>query len=220
MPMGENRNSATSSTRMPALWRGKAPLILASKSPSRRALLRAAALDVEVVAPDVDERELEHRHFAAGGSLDGLAGVLARAKALAVSDQRPEAYCLGADQTLALDGRLMHKPRDVAEAAESLAALGGTTHRLNSAFCMAFAGRELVIDNDFADLQMRPLDLATIARYLDRAGPSALASVGAYQVEGLGVHLFDRIEGDHAAILGLPMLKLLAWLRRENLISL
>jgi septum formation protein len=218
--MGEGLILTPTATRRPALWRGGGPLILASRSSSRRALLTAAGLEIEVVAPEVDERELESRHFAAGGSLDGLAGVLARAKALAVSALRPEAYCLGADQTLALKGRVMHKPRDFAEAAESLAALGGKTHRLNSAFCVAFGGRDLVLDNDYADLRMRPLDLDTIARYLDRVGPPGLSNVGSYQVEGLGVHLFDRIEGDHATILGLPMLKLLAWLRRENLISL
>ena len=218
--MGEDGISLRTPARPPGLWRGGGPLILASKSSSRHALLTAAGLDVEVALPDVDERDLERRHFASGGSLEGLAAALARAKALAISRLRPDAYCLGADQTLALEGRVMHKARDFAEAAETLAALGGKAHRLNSAFCVAFAGEALVVDNDHADLRMRPLDLDTIGRYLDRVGSAALSSVGSYQVEGLGVHLFDRIEGDHAAILGLPMLKLLAWLRRENLISL
>jgi septum formation protein len=173
-----------------------------------------------VVAAEVDERALEDQHLARGGSLEGLACELARVKALAVSAIRPDAYCLGADQTLTLEGRIIHKSRDFDEAARTLAGLSGKTHRLTSAFCVARSGRPLVIDSDHADLQMRPLDPVTIWRYLDRAGPSVLASVGAYQIEGLGAHLFERIEGDHFVVLGLPMLRLLAWLRRESLISL
>ena len=114
----------------------------------------------------------------------------------------------------------MHKPRDLNEAAQSLVALSGRTHRLISAFCVARSGRTLVVESDRADLRMRALDRPTIARYLDLAGTSVLSSVGAYQIEGLGVHLFDRIEGDFTTILGLPMLKLLACLRRERLVSL
>jgi nucleoside triphosphate pyrophosphatase len=206
--------------RPPSLWRAAQPLILASKSRSRRALLSAVGLDAEVVAAEVDERALEHRHLARGGSLDSLASELAQAKALAVSAIRPDAYCLGADQTLTLEGRIFHKAGDFSEARRSLAALSGKTHRLTSAFCVARSGQPLVVDGDHADLRMRPLDPVTISRYLDRAGQAALASVGGYQVEGLGAHLIDRIEGEHSVVLGLPMLRLLAWLRRESLISL
>jgi nucleoside triphosphate pyrophosphatase len=204
----------------PLLWRAAQPLILASKSRSRLALLSAVGLDAEVVAAEVAERALEDQHLARGGSLEGLACELARVKALAVSAIRPDAYCLGADQTLTLEGGIVHKSRDFDEAARTLAALSGKTHRLISAFCVARFGQSLVIDSDHADLQMRPLDPVTISRYLDRAGPSVLASVGAYQTEGLGAHLFERIEGEHSVVLGLPMLRLLAWLRRESLISL
>ena len=207
-------------TPLPPVWRRAEPLILASRSRSRQALLSAVGLDVEVLAADIEERALEDRRVAAGGSLEGLAIELARAKALAVSALRPDAYCLGADQTLMLEGRIFHKSRDFTEAARSLAELAGKTHRLTSAFCVARAGESLVIDSDNASLQMRPLDPVTISRYLDRAGPEILACVGAYRVEGLGAHLFDRIEGDFSVVLGLPMFKLLAWLRRENLISL
>jgi septum formation protein len=132
----------------------------------------------------------------------------------------PNAYCLGADQTLALEGRTFHKSRDLDEARRSLAALSGKTHRLTSAFCVAHSSHPLVIDSDYADLTMRPLDPVTISRYLDRSGPAALTSVGGYQVEGLGAHLIDRIEGEHSVVLGLPILRLLAWLRREGLIEL
>ena len=217
------RDAGTSSSiraLSPSMWRGAQPLVLASKSRSRQALLSAVGLDAEVVAAEVDERKVEARHFAHGGSLESLAGELARAKALAVSAARPDAYCLGADQTLTLEGRIFHQSRNFDEARRSLAALSGKTHRLTSAFCVARAGQSLVVDRDHADLRMRALDPVTISRYLDRAGPAALESVGGYQVEGLGAHLMDRIEGEHSVVLGLPMLRLLAWLRRENLISL
>ena len=205
---------------LPPLWRGAAPLVLASKSESRRALLSAAGLDAEFVAPEVDESALEDRYLAGGGSLENLALELARAKALAVSALRPDAYCLGADQTLTLEGRILHKSRDLAEAAQTLAALAGRTHRLTSAFCVARSGQALVVDRDHADLRMRALDPARFRAISNAPGPACWPRVGAYQVEGLGVHLFDRIEGDHSVVLGMPMLRLLAWLRRENLISL
>jgi septum formation protein len=195
-------------------------LILASRSPTRLGLLTAVGLCPEALGPDLDERAFEDRHLARGGSLESLAGALAQAKALVVSAMRPDAYCLGADQTLALEGRIFHKPRNFDEAQRSLAALSGKTHRLTSAFCVARSGRPLVVHSDHADLGMRALDPATISRYLDWAGPAAMASVGGYQVEGLGAHLMDRIEGEHSIVLGLPMLSLLAWLRRENLIQL
>ena len=207
-------------TSLPPLWRGDGPLVLASRSESRRALLSAAGLDAESVAPEVDERALEDAYLAGGSLLENVAVELARAKALAVSAKRPDAYCIGADQTLTLEGRIFHKSRDLVEAAQTLAALAGKTHCLTSAFCVARAGQALIVHRDHADLQMRALDPGEISRYLERPGPGVLASVGAYQGEGLGIHLFERIEGDHSVVLGLPMLSLLAWMRRENLISL
>ncbi len=218
--MGEVQISRPKSTRSTSVWRGAQPLILASKSRSRLALLSAVGLDAEVVAAEIDERALEDGHLTRAGSLESLAMELARAKALAVSAIRPDAYCLGADQTLTLQGRIIHKSRNFDEAARTLAALSGKTHRLTSAFCIARSGESLVVDSDHADLRMRPLDTATISRYLDRTGAAAMASVGAYQAEGLGAHLFDRIEGEHSIVLGLPVLRLLAWLRHESLISL
>jgi septum formation protein len=207
-------------TAWPSLWRGAGPLILASTSTSRRALLSAAGLEAESVAPKVDERGLEDHHLAGDGSLEDLPLRLAEAKALAVSVMRPDAYCIGADQILTLEGRIFHKSRDLAEGAKTLTALSAKTHRLTSAFCVARAGEALVVHRDHADLRMRALDPDEILRYLERAGPDVLTSVGVYQGEGLGIHLFEHIEGDHSVVLGLPMLSLLAWLRRENLISL
>ena len=202
------------------LWAGAEPLVLASTSGARRALLVNAGLDAEVLGASIDERAFERRYFANNGSLADLAARLAEAKAHAVSALRPEAYCLGADQTLTAGDTLLHKPRSLDEAAETLAVLSGRTHRLTSAFCIARAGETLVVETDRADLQMRAFDRQTIGRYLDLAGPAVLSSVGAYQIEGLGVNLFDHFEGDFTTILGIPMLKLLAWLRRERLVSL
>src|SRR5262249_16094478 len=125
---------------LPSLWRGAGPLVLASRSESRRALLSAAGLDAETIAPEVDERAAEDRYLAKGGEIEDIAIELARAKAIGVSAKRPDAYCIGADQTLTIDGRIFHKSRDLVEGAQTLAALAGRTHRLISAFCVARAG--------------------------------------------------------------------------------
>jgi len=204
----------------PSLWTGREKLVLASKSASRRHLLESAGLVFEVEAADIDERALESEFLAAGGKSEALALALARAKALEVSARRPGAPCVGADQILTLEGRLLHKSETMESAARTLGALSGRTHRLTSAFAIAREGRILGEGQERADLTMRALDSRQIALYLACAGPGVLASVGVYQIEGLGVHLFDAIEGDHATILGLPMLKLLACLRREGMLAL
>jgi septum formation protein len=187
---------------------------------SRRSLLAAVGLFPEIAASDIDERMLEARFLTGGGSVEVLARQLAYAKAIAVNASRLEAYCLGVDQTLTLGKRPFHKPRDFAEAAHALATLSGRTHRLTTAFCVVHRGKALVIDHDTADLHMRALDKGIVGRYLEFAGSDVLSSVGVYQLEGSGLHLFDHISGDQTTILGLPMLKLLAWLRRQGLISL
>jgi len=204
----------------PSLWIGREKLVLASKSASRRRLLESAGLAFEVEAADIDERALESEFLAAGGRSEGLALALARAKALEVSARRPGAPCIGADQILTLEGRLLHKSETMESAARTLRALSGRTHRLTSAFAIAREGRILGEGQERADLTMRALDSRQIALYLACAGPGVLASVGVYQIEGLGVHLFDAIDGDHATILGLPMLKLLARLRSEGMLAL
>ncbi len=204
----------------PSLWIGREKLVLASKSASRRHLLESAGLAFEVEAADIDERALESAFLAAGGESEALALALARAKALEVSARRPGALCIGADQMLTLEGRLLHKSETIESAARTLRALSGRTHRLTSAFALARGGRILGEGQERADLTMRALDSRQIALYLACAGPGVLASVGVYQIEGLGVHLFDAIDGDHATILGLPMLKLLACLRGERMLAL
>ena len=204
----------------PSLWISRDKLVLASKSASRRRLLESAGLAFEVEAADIDERAVESEFLATGGSIEPLALALARAKAHKVSVRRPGALCVGADQILTLDGRVLHKSATPQEAARTLRALSGRTHRLISAFAVAREGRILGEGEERADLTMRALDSRQIELYLSCAGPGALASVGVYQIEGLGVHLFDAIEGDHATILGLPMLKLLACLRGEGALAL
>jgi septum formation protein len=201
---------------MSAVWRGDA-LVLASTSATRRALLDAAGLPVEARAPGVDERAVEAA--AAGLSPEGLAGRLAEAKALAVSRTAPGRIVLGADQVLDLDGRVFHKPADREGARAHLAALAGRTHALRSAAVLARDGAVVATLCETARLAMRPLPPDAIARYVEAAGDRVLSSVGAYQLEGLGVHLFERIEGDHSTILGLPLLPLLAHLRALGLLA-
>ncbi|MGO4872578.1 MAG: Maf family protein [Roseiarcus sp.] len=204
----------------PSLWIGQERLVLASKSASRRHLLESAGLPFDVETAEIDERKLESEFLARGEPSDALALALARAKALEVSVRRPRALCVGADQILTLEGRVVHKSESLEAAARTLYAMSGRTHRLTSAFAIAREGRIVGEGQDSADLTMRALDSRQIDRYLACAGPGVLASVGVYQLERLGVHLFDAIDGDHATILGLPMLKLLAALRSEGMLAL
>ncbi len=201
----------------PSLWRGAAPLLLASTSPTRRALLASAGLDPETRSPGVDERAVEAQ--AAGLSPENLAERLAAAKAAAVAGQAPDRVVIGADQVLDLDGTVFHKPADRAGAAAHLARLQGRSHALHSAVALAVDGAVAEVFVVTARLTMRPLDEAGIKAYLDAAGPAVTGSVGAYQLEGAGIHLFDRIEGDHSTILGLPLLPLLARLRGRGLLA-
>jgi septum formation protein len=199
------------------LWRGNDPLILASQSRARQTLLANAGIDFEAVPAEIDERAVQQ---ASGLSApDDIATLLAREKSLFVSARRSGRYVLGADQTLALGTRLFSKPAGRAQAAEQLHALTGRHHELYSAVAVARDGKILFEEVAIARMTMRRLDEAEIDAYLDEAGAAVASSVGAYQLEGLGVHLFERIEGDHFTILGLPLLPLLAFLRRERLLG-
>jgi septum formation protein len=199
------------------LWRGKHPLVLASQSRARQTLLANAGIDFEAIAADIDERAVQQN---SGLSAPGdIAALLAREKALAVSMRLSGRYIVGADQTLALGTRLFSKPSGRAQAREQLRALAGRSHELHSAVAVARDGKILFESAALARMTMRRLGEAEIDAYLDAAGEAVTSSVGAYQLEGLGVHLFERIEGDHFTILGLPLLQLLAFLRSERLLG-
>jgi septum formation protein len=199
------------------IWRGKDPLILASQSRARQMLLANAGISFDAVPADIDERSVQKN---SGLSAPGeIASLLAREKALFVSSKNPGRYVVGADQTLALGNRLFSKPAGRAQAAEQLHLLAGHTHELHSAIAVARDTEIMFSDVVVAGMTMRRLDESGIEAYLDQAGQAVTTSVGAYQLEGLGVHLFERIEGDHFTILGLPLLPLLKFLRGEGLLG-
>jgi septum formation protein len=199
------------------IWRGTKSLILASQSRARQALLANAGIAFEAIPADIDERALQQaRGLSAPGD---IAALLAREKAVTVSSRHPGRFVVGADQTLALGRRLFSKPDGRAQAAEQLRALAGQTHELHSAVAVARDSKIMFADVAVARMTMRPLDDHAISAYLDAAGEAVTASVGAYQLEGLGIHLFGRVEGDHFTILGLPLLPLLEFLRGHQLLS-
>lgn len=198
------------------LWRGGAPLVLASKSAARRALLEVARLPYEAISVEVDERALEAAEVEKGADPAGVATVLARAKALAGSAVRSGRLVIGADQTLALGSEAFHKPADRAAARLQLERLSGGTHALHSALALVRDGEVLFETVDSAYLSMRGLSAPALDAYLAAAGDSVLGSVGGYQLEGLGIHLFERVAGDHSVILGLPLLPLLSFLRHRG----
>jgi len=197
------------------LWVGGSPLVLASRSESRHAVLTAAGIPHEVEPADIDERRIEQE---AAPTAAGVACLLAREKALAVSLRRPRAFVLGADQTLAAGPRLFSKPSGRAAAREQLLLLRGRTHELHSGIAVVRDKVVLFEHHEVARLTMRAFSEAFLDSYLDVVGAAAQASVGAYQLEKIGIQLFERIEGDHFVILGLPLLALLQFLRREGLL--
>src|SRR5262249_27508386 len=197
-----------------ALWLGETPLVLASKSAVRQALLHAAGIAVEVVPADLDERALERS--APASDPGSIAALLAREKARAVAAPRPERLVLGADQTLALGEQRCSKPSDRAAARAQLRALRGQTHALHTAVALLRGGTVLFEHREVARLTMRAFSNDFLESYLDAAGAAVTASVGGYQLERVGVQLFERIEGDHFGILGLPLLALLRYFREQR----
>ena len=200
-----------------ALWRVADPLVLASKSAVRRALLEAAGVPVEIDVADIDERGIEQGSGLADPGQ--IAKLLSGEKARAVSLKRPGRIVLGADQTLALGERRFSKAPNRAAAREQLLALRGKTHSLHSGAAAVRDGKVLYEHVSTARLTMRAFSEEYLDRYLDTVGDAALASVGGYQLEGVGAQLFERIEGDHFTVLGLPLLPLLEWLRGARLLE-
>ncbi|HEY4983246.1 MAG TPA: Maf family protein [Pseudolabrys sp.] len=199
------------------LWLARQPLVLASKSDIRGKILAAAGLRFEIRPAQIDERAVE----AKAGPPDAAAAarLLARAKAQSVSATRPGQLVLGADQTLARGNTRFSKPKDRAAAGEQLRALRGRTHELNSALALVQDGKVLFDCVNTARLTMRDFSDRFLDDYLEMAGAAALGSVGGYQLEGIGIHLFERVEGDYFTILGLPLLPLLVFLRQNDFID-
>jgi septum formation protein len=196
------------------LWRDGQPLVLASKSAIRQALLRDAGVPVEIVPADIDERAIEER--ARLRDPGEVAGLLAFEKARAVAMIWPHRLVLGADQTLALGERRFSKPTDRAAARAQLAALRGRSHELHTAIVLARGGVALFQHRDVARLTMRDFTDVFLDDYLDAVGDAVLTSVGGYQLERAGIQLFEHIEGEHFVILGLPLLPLLGYLRQQG----
>lgn len=194
-------------------------IILASTSPFRRQLLENAGLKVEPVAPEVDERAVEEALEGSDVNPEDVAQILAEAKAVEVSERYPDRWIIGGDQTLSLGDEVFHKPKDMEGARRHLLALSGKTHQLNSGVVLARNGETVWRQVSIARMTMRPLDPAFIGRHLARVGDVALKSVGAYQVEGEGIQLFEKIDGDYFTIVGLPLLPLLAKLRELKVID-
>lgn len=195
-------------------------IILASGSPFRRHLLQNAGIAFKAIPAEIDERTVEAAISAdAGVAPEDVALILAEAKAMDVSSRNPGALVIGSDQTLSLDDEVLHKVDDMEQARRRLLLLSGKTHHLNSAITLVLDGEVLWHHVSVAAMTMRKLDPGFIGRHLSQAGPGILASVGAYQIEGLGIQLFERIEGDTFTIVGLPLLPLLAELRRLEAID-
>lgn len=194
-------------------------IILASTSPSRRALLENAGLAFEAVAPEIDERAVETTLETSRVAPEDVATILAEAKAQEVSDRFPGAWVIGGDQTLSLGDEVLHKPPDMEAARRRLLALSGHIHQLSTSVVLARDGETEWRHTETARLAMRELDPAFIGRHLSHVGDKALSSVGAYQFEGEGIQLFERIDGDYFAILGLPLLPLLKALREREIID-
>lgn len=194
------------------------PVILASTSPTRSAILAAAGVAFETTAPGVDEDAVKAGLVAEGASPRDVADALAELKAIRVSRRHP-GLVIGADQTLELDGDLISKAQSLHEARQRLLQLRGQEHRLHSAVVVARDGHAIWRELKSPRLTMRPFSDAFLDDYLQREGEAMLGSVGGYRIEGLGMQLFQAVEGDHYAILGLPLLGLLDLLRRHGALA-
>ena len=194
-------------------------LILASASPSRRALMQAAGLRFDAIPAAVDEAGLNEAAQAEGLRPAEAAVLLADAKARAVARRTPEALVIGSDQLMVCNDRWFDKPPDMVAAEAHLRALSGRTHQLVNGTVAWRGGQRIWQNAAVATLHVRQLGDAFIAAYLAAEGEALLATVGAYRMEGLGMHLFSAVEGEHSTILGLPMLPLLGFLRQQGLLT-
>lgn len=194
-------------------------LLLASRSPARIAMLEAAGVPFATLSVETDEEAAKQALLAREADARTIAEALAELKAVAASRMRPDALVLGCDSTVAdAAGALVSKARDRADAARQLRLLAGSTHELHSAVVASRGGVPVWRHVATARLKMRDFSDAFLEAYLDREWPAIGGCVGGYRLEGLGVQLFETIEGDHFTILGLPLLALLGWLREQGLL--
>ncbi len=202
-----------------SLWQDKDPLILASTSVTRLKLLQDIFIPVDPVGPDINERGIEEILQAENTHPAQIALALADAKAREVAKNNAGRWIVAADQTLALGAEQFHKPNSIEQAGAQLKKLRGQTHQLHSAF-VCYRGEERRFAHvETAQLTMREFSDTFLTSYLNAAGSRVTHSVGAYQIEGLGIHLFEKIEGNHSTILGLPLIPLLAFLRDAGLVE-
>lgn len=194
-------------------------IILASTSPTRQAMLRAAGLDFTSVAPRVDEVSIRDALIAEGANPRDIADTLAEMKARKVAEKHPPAIVLGCDQVLALDRRVFGKPETPEEACDQLRALRGQSHKLLSAIVVYEGAQPVWRHVGEAQLTMHALSDTYLQDYVTRNWESIRHSVGAYKIEEEGIRLFSAISGDHFTILGLPLLPLLAWARTKGIIA-
>lgn len=196
----------------------QAPLILASRSEARAAMLRAAGVVVEVLPAAVDEAAIKQAMAEDAAAPRDVADALAEFKARRVAGRAPGLRVLGADQVLVCEGRLFDKPATVAEAGEQLAFLRGRDHELLSAAVIYENAAPVWRHIGRAVLRMRPFSDAFLADYLARHGAELLSTVGAYRLEAEGAQLFSHVQGDYFTILGLPLLEVLGFLRTRGML--
>ena len=199
-------------------WTPAQRLVLASASQHRRRLLKAAGLVFDVAPAEVDEAASKRTLVSGGADAPAIAGSLAGEKALLVSAKLPEALVIGADQVLACEGQLFDKPGNLATARLQLRRLRGRTHHLHTGVVLAHNQAIVWQRTDTACLQMRPFSDAFLESYLLQAGEAICATVGAYEIEGIGIQLFASVSGDISTIIGLTMLPLLSELRARGVI--
>jgi len=193
-------------------------IVLSSSSQTRRKLLARSGIDFKTAIPPVDERAIKATLKNAGANAEEVAGNLAESKANSVAEILPGAYVIGADQMLECDGIWFDKPADRAGAAAHLKSLRGKTHRLITATVIAHEGRIIWRRIETAHMTMRNFSDAFLDHYLETAGQGVIQSVGAYEFEGVGAQLFEKVDGDFFSILGLPLIPLLVGLREAGAI--
>tara|TARA_R110001592_G_scaffold3525_12_gene19930 strand:- start:26525 stop:27130 length:606 start_codon:yes stop_codon:yes gene_type:complete len=190
------------------------PIILASGSQARNEMLRAVSMDFTSVIADIDEKEIQNRLVKEARDIPLITEQIAQAKAQNVSAQHPDALVIGSDQTLEFNGAILSKADSIDEGIEKIKALRGKTHRLYSSVCVVHGGNTVFFHTDSARLTMHNFDDAYLEAYIKKDSDALTSCVGGYKIEGAGAWLFDTANGNHHTIMGMPLLPLLAFLRK------